>query len=404
MRRHVQIVCGACAIFAASAIAFVGATPQQRSLPEPTAERPLAEVDLHKFGYQDENARTMNKAGATRKRLLDFTDNNSLIWAWWTVDIVYTRKGPSPPPELQTFHAAVLDAKTGGVRVKQEWPKQEAPSWLIPVRDEKLITCDQEKIHLYSASFEHLKDLELPEPDDCRGVLTVREGGRSPSRRSILVSNLSGPAYQLRVLDTATFTLSSISGGDKSLTPGSISDLWFIEGCRKQTEICIRMWDGPWHAVEFTGVSEPFKASFRLKPVFVNEDTFAIFEGDTLTFAKTEGAVLFQKKLPKEHEFSSYLPAASRDSDRFAVMETRQRGITYSNLDMSSYQADDEIVVFSLSERRAIFALRVTGNSPWLPLIEHHNTFALSPDGSLLAVVSDGILRVYKLPESGAIH
>jgi hypothetical protein len=400
MIRHKQFLFGACVVLAATAIACAAAASQLAPLPEPTTDRPLIEVDLHKFGYRDENARNVDKAGTTRKRFLDFTDNNSLIWAWWTLDtaIVYSKKGPFPPLQPQTFHAFVLDAKTGVDKAKQEWPTEKAPIWLIPVRDGKLITCDKDKIHLYSMGFEHLKELELPEPGDCWGVSSLREGGRSPSRRSILISNFSDPANQLRVLDTVTFSLSSTLEGDTSLTPMSISDLWFIKKCGKQTDICIRMWDEPWHAVQFTGMSEPFKVSFLLQPAFVNEDTVAVFDENTLTFAKAEGAMVFQEKLPKGHMFSSYLPAASRESDRFAVMETRQRGITYDIFDMSAYQANDEIVVFSLSERRAIFVLKVNGDSPWPPFTSHHNTFALSPDGNLLAVVSDGILRVYKLP------
>jgi hypothetical protein len=65
---------------------------------------------------------------------------------------------------------------------------------------------------------------------------------------------------------------------------------------------------------------------------------------------------------------------------------------------MYAFPSDDEVTVYSLLERKAIYARKVKGTSPWPPFTEHHNRLAISSDGTLLAIFDDGILSVYNLP------
>jgi hypothetical protein len=75
------------------------------------------------------------------------------------------------------------------------------------------------------------------------------------------------------------------------------------------------------------------------------------------------------------------------------------RGVTSDFWDLSAFPADDRVVVFDLARRQAIFAVQVEGNSPWPPFQEHKNRMALSPNGDLLAILSDDVLHIYQLPK-----
>jgi hypothetical protein len=63
------------------------------------------------------------------------------------------------------------------------------------------------------------------------------------------------------------------------------------------------------------------------------------------------------------------------------------------------FVADYRVVVYDLGQRTAVYVRKVRGGSPWIPPFEEHrNRIALSPDGTLLAILDDGVVDVYQLP------
>jgi hypothetical protein len=106
-----------------------------------------------------------------------------------------------------------------------------------------------------------------------------------------------------------------------------------------------------------------------------------------------EGAVLINVNLPKKFYFAQM--ATSTGGQRFAYIETEERGSRA--LDMSS-TFDDHVVVYDLGEKKAIYTRKLNGGSPWIPPFELRNRVALSADGTLLAILGDGIIEIYQLP------
>jgi hypothetical protein len=90
--------------------------------------------------------------------------------------------------------------------------------------------------------------------------------------------------------------------------------------------------------------------------------------------------------------------ACSSHGQRFAVVQTTMRGVTNERLDMYAFPSDDEVIVFGVLEHKAIYRLKVKGTSPWWPFTAHRNRLAISADGTLLAILDDGALSVYRLP------
>jgi hypothetical protein len=116
-----------------------------------------------------------------------------------------------------------------------------------------------------------------------------------------------------------------------------------------------------------------------------------------MAVVEVDGKVLFHARLPKKRSFGR--PVRSSGGERFAIIENSLRGLTNETLDMYAFPSNDRIVVYSIPDRRAIYAVKVKGTSPGAPWEIHRNRVALSPDGVLLAVVSDRVLRVYRLPD-----
>jgi hypothetical protein len=75
----------------------------------------------------------------------------------------------------------------------------------------------------------------------------------------------------------------------------------------------------------------------------------------------------------------------SRDGQRFAFVRAQTK-------DPPTNIRNMELCVYDLMDKRIIFSL------PVFPLPQHKLAFALSPDGSLLASQTDGLLYVWHLP------
>jgi hypothetical protein len=117
-----------------------------------------------------------------------------------------------------------------------------------------------------------------------------------------------------------------------------------------------------------------------------------------MAMVSVDGTVLFRRKLPVKQSFGTL--ATSIRGERFAIIENRLRGLTNEFLDMYPFPSNDRAVIYSIPDRRPIYVVKVSGTSPWSPWDSHVNQLALSPDGTLLAVVSNLTLKVYRLPKS----
>jgi hypothetical protein len=107
-----------------------------------------------------------------------------------------------------------------------------------------------------------------------------------------------------------------------------------------------------------------------------------------------ERAILLNVNLPNKFSFARI--ATSTGGKRFAYIETEFRGSR--TLDWAS-DLDDHVVVYDLDQKNAIYTRKVTGGSLWVPpFVEHRIRIALSPDGTLLAILDSGLIDVYQLP------
>jgi hypothetical protein len=367
---------------------FAGRAQPQGFDPVPSEDRPLWQVDLHKFGY-DTSSQT-----ARLQKFVDFTDSGHLAVAWLTLDRpVEAKKTGALTPRPAHLHVLILDARTGQKQGLQEWSTPSTPVRFVGLPDGKFLTCTGMVLRLFSSSFELVRDRSLASDLSCSGGFPARQGA-SPSKRSLFLSSRhSDSSYENAVLDTET--LQTLNARTETFPVRRISDHWLVASCGQPRGLCIRGADSPWQPLLLGDTQIGNTGVFFFGMFFVSDGTFAAEARNKMAVATVDGTELFRVELPDKRLFSEVAPSGG---DRFAIMENRLRGLKNEMLDMYPFDSNDRVVIFSIAGRRAIYAVRVKGVSPWLPLAGQRDEFALSPDGSLLAVIADANLKAYSLP------
>jgi hypothetical protein len=370
-------------ILIGAALAFAGEAHLQDLEPSLSKDHPLLELDLRSIGYQ-----RFVPGVSNLPTFVDFTDATHVALAWLTLDArTATKKTRPRAPEPAHLHVFSLDARTGQKQGLQEWPTPSYPVHFLGVRDGEFLICAGNLIRLFSASFEVIRERQLSKGADCRSI--------SPSRQLLLLSSRTGPSYENTLLDVGT--LATVGEWTEKHPIYDVSSHFLVGGCGQPTDVCIRRVGQPWQPFQPAAIDERFKHQTNKFTFFVNDETLVVNAWWEIAVARVDGTLLFRVELPKKRSFSG--PIASGGRERFAVIENRQRGLTSPGLDMYAFQSNDRVIVYSIPERRAIYAVKVKGASPWPISWEPHvNQLSLSPDGALLAIVSDELLRVYRLP------
>ncbi len=372
------------------AFVFVGRAQSQDDELDRWEKRPLLELDLRKFGYDTSN-------GTKRlRKFVDFTDASHLALAWLTLDDPTQAEKIGPlTPKTAHLHVLVLDPLTGRKQGLQEWSTPSSPVRFLGVQDGKFLTCTGNVLRLFSPAFEIIREQNLPAERACQDFGFSSELGISPSRQSFLLSSHTGRSYQQTLISVETFA--PIASWNEDFSAIDISDRLLVGHCNKPSETCIREIDRAWRPFRPVGLDKQMTDARSSIAFFVEENTLVLEAWNNMAVVTADATVLFQVKLPRNRSFGSAV--RSSGGERFAVIENRQRGVRSEPLDMYPFPSNDRAVVYSIPDRRDICAVKLKGRSPWPPWETHQNQLALSPDGALLAVVSDGLLRVYRLPD-----
>jgi hypothetical protein len=235
---------------------------------------------------------------------------------------------------------------------------------------------------------------DLPDGTTCR-FLGAGFQQVSPSRKSLALLSIVSESRQVEVLDVESFAAKA-KWTDKAVFRG-ISDHWITGYCGKPQDLCLRGIDTSWQPYSLGESSAGVQGAQRMRKssYFVGDEKLVVEIGSEMSIATVQGKILFTARLPKGR---FYAAVASRGGDRFAVVENELRGLRSQPLDMYPFQSNKRVLVFSVSEQRAIYAVGVKGTSPWSPWAIHANQTAISPDGTILALFRDTTLRLFRLP------
>jgi len=381
-RQKMKTIAGSLALLFLVVVPLVsGQTNSQPLEPAPSRDHPLLEIDVRKFGYKPRGS------GARDSFSLAFTESNDILAAWTTLDDSHSKtKIRTNTPVPAHLHALVLDARTGQKEHEGEWPSRYWQATITPVGKENFLICAVDEMRLQSHDFTTVRDQVLSYPTTCREMM------ESPRRHSF--STKTGADSNL--IDAESFQPLA-EWSSQEATNVHFTDTSMIGICRPDFDLCVRELDQPWQPIRVAGVKQPLEAFRYQGPTFVNDSTFVMAEGCEMKVMTLEGLMLFSVNLPKKFSFARI--ATSTGGKRFAYIEAELQGSAV--LDMDS-EFDDHIAVYDLGQKKAIYTRKVRGGSPWIPPFEHRNRIALSPDGTLLAILDHGVIGVYQLPASSS--
>lgn len=367
-------------------VARAGAqTQSQEAEPSPSQDHPLLKLDLRRYGFKP------YMSGRRDILSLNFTDDSHLVFAWTTLDYPHAdkRKGPRDPVPSH-LHALVVDARSGQKQNIREWPSTSYFASIHPVGRGRFLACTGSAVHLLSSEFEVIRELSFTDPHACANPKF------SPSGRSFFIADGPGLDSQGTLMDSET--LAPLAGSTAEGRILTFTDTLLVGTCGPNLEPCIRKLDQTWEPFDLAGPGHQIKDSRQRRFFFVNDSMLLVGTAREMAVLTLEGTILFRVNLPNKLFVGTQV--TSTGGERFCILEMKLRGLRSEPLDMYPIASDDQLVVYSVSERRAIYTLKVKGMSPWPTWRqhEHSNVLALSPDGSLLALVDDGILKVYQLP------
>jgi hypothetical protein len=353
---------------------------------EPT---PLWKTDVRQLGYVS----FPRKAVRPTRLSVAFVDNAHIAFAWISPDRTESNQNKEPHRgDAAHVRVVVIDGKSGQKQGETEWPTPftYASPALAGVADGKFLICTDNALRVLSATLDVIQEQQLPSHSTCNP---------SPSGHTLLVNSPSEHTRHMKVMDTETFKV--LSSWTEQTTIGEatigISDHWLVGYCGEPVELCIRRFDESWHPLHATGVETRMDNGRRILASFVNDDVLAIKgKGEITTLATVQGAMLFQVTPTPKRSFGLLVP--SRNGESFVIVEGQLRGVKNENLDMYPFYADDRADVYGIKDHNSDFTLKLQGTSPWTPWHIIENVLALSPDGGRLALISDGVLRVYAVP------
>ena len=376
----------------------------QSNQPPLSQERPIWAVKAKQVGYKSSMFRNFRPTVGGDRVKIQFLDDQRLALAWLTPDETGAKLiGPATnvPSHL---HLTILDAHTGQQISKHEWPCSSVGVNLACTASGQWLLSSDKTVTLYSPSFDKVRDLQNARTETFHTFI-------SPSGRTFLtyVADSRG-ARSAQLRDSATFEVVD-SWNDARVAEAFLaySDHFILAQVTKPRtppQLYVREIGGSWKPCA-VAVQDSLLARGSTYG-FINDDTLVSFRRNELVLETVGGTELFSSTVPEAGLFlpTWSKPATSKGGERFALILDRLRGPRNEKLDMY-FPSEDRVVVYSIPQRGVVFSVKVKGESPWAALapwaalVPSHlvgNRIALSPDGQLLGIVSDGGVRVYALP------
>jgi hypothetical protein len=323
---------------------------------------------------------------------LHFIDNYTLVA---TFVVHESERNPELPRHDAAnaplrLRAIFLDALSGKIATSRDWPSDSIRSIIVTTLDREILIQTGDELALYGSDLQKLKSIKLPPSSPVEWGAVI-----SPTRKNILFVRVH-PELKQRPLSwiwVQTDTLDILHSweaqpnGVESITDDKIAlSTWcgYI-GCGP-TKLEIRGLSTDWVTIGPGGG----------RPSFVDSD--ALFLTGNLNtkspaqLIRTNGDVLFSEEQPSQGDIWWTSPTTSSQGDRFIAAGTREEG-GMAAFDVDGHSVLRKVLVYDLYSQGRTYVLDVKG-----PKIQDTMLFALSQDGSRLAILNKESVELFLLP------
>jgi len=351
--------------------------------------RPVWRLDLRSVGFTAFAAKGEQWGIDLRPNPLCFADGSVLIATFITREDVTTLARRGQPGALPLrLHGIFLGAETGKVQSTKEWSITRPRGGIISVGAGEFAVLTPSMIALYSPSLELVKDFKLSSDEQSH----LWDFHSSPTGKSIVVE-YHYPEASYQWVDTKSMLPQPISiptvAFHISDDEVAIVRNPYIRSKGFLDEVLVRAADNPWRPICRV---LPGQAGDCGDPEFVSNDVLALVMPHAFRLVPKTGGDAILKVSFRDDEWLGRPLHPSADGKRLAVTVWEHKGGS-ALLDISSHSVLKRIVVYDLRDRQAVFTLDAKQQK-----IKHVSGVVLSPDGTLVAILTDGILEVYQVP------
>jgi hypothetical protein len=299
--------------------------------------------------------------------------------------------------------AVFLDARTGKISATHDWPTDSRMARIVSVHDGKLVTLAKNELTLYSPDLAPIKSITLP-------AASFGWSARpSPSGKNILLSSADfreGPWIWVE-----TDSLKIISSWEDSPTGLlSISDkniatstCWWGRECKSWNvngnggAACVETGSKCASRIQIRELPTKWKTiadgEEYQHPQFVNDEIIFLPGKNSGKLIGIDGKVILDE--PKTDRSwgcwdTGVVPAAN--GRRFVIPNCLWKG-AIASVDIGSHPVLKQIFVYDIGSRIQSKALDVKG-----PKIQNDMQFAISADGTKLAILNNEFVLVFNLP------
>ena len=316
-----------------------------------------------------------NRAGIT------FLDNERLVVhevVLNTNDLSSRQSSDSSPFRLR---ASVLDVGSGKTTASAEWGTRVRESSIQTTSGGALVRTG-ETLRLYSRDFVQEKELTLPRSEDTYTV-TV-----SASGKTILINSHGEHSSHFEVLDGGTLRVrQEWSEAPPLRRLYSSSDASIAAADFNQEHILFSEFgSGRWNVIG----GRPKLTCIGL-PTLVT-DSSLVNGCKEFSYLSHDGSLIFQDGFPKGEALVRKI-AVSQDGKAVAVSLDRTKGSDFWDTGKGIKLVATYVLVYDLPIKKRALTVEVN------PLPKSDYDFALSPDGSRLAILNDRRVTVCSVPK-----
>jgi len=359
------------------------------------ADGPVWRVDLRSVGFTGFVPKGEQWGLHLRPNPLCFADSNALIATFITREDVNTLARRDQPGDALPLrlHGIFLGAEAGKVQSTKEWSITRPRGGIIAVGGGKFAVLTPSMIALYSPSLEVVKDFKLSSEQQSH----LWNFHSSPTGKVILLE-YHYPEAKYQWLDTDTLQPQSASWSE-SLPVLSISDDKEITSFRDTYvrskainiyEALVQPRDRPERAVCRVIVGHGDDSCGE--PEILSNELLALWSPHEFCVVPKTGGNALLKASFRDDEWLGSLLYSSADGKRFAVtVSAHKSGSAFFDVDYHSVLK--RIEIYDLPNPHPVYTLDAKQQK-----IRDVSGVALSPDGTRMAILANGVVEVYQLP------
>jgi hypothetical protein len=353
--------------------------------------RPFVSIDLPTLGYVTPTAERDVRAYSFLKYSVAFLDDGTLA-------VSFLKKNDHPglsrrdgtPGSGFVFHTVLIDPLSGRVGGQHTWGNAGYWNSLLPLENGSFFIQSNESLTIYSKEVRQIVSKKLEGPGDLLPRYSVSPSGHSLYELQDAYDAKRTWLTTISLLDTVTLKRkqSKLTPGHADETGSDAQVVYSVANPKNELLLFVYNTDGsstawsPRLLNKDSATANLLSRSGCKSTTFINNSVLAV-TGDCPFLILLQSDKKIAEIYSPEYRFGGEIQP-SRNGRRFAFVRSQTNG-------GSSRITNIELCVYDLEERAEVFAASV------VPLPQLKLAFAISPDGSLLAMQTDSLLRIWRL-------